>query len=152
MRIVEALHVAPTSGAPVVSVPAVRAEAGAGLVGDRHHGSRHRHVSLVARDDLDAAADELGRPIAPGATRRNVTVAGGSVPTRPGTRVTIDDVVLEVVRVAAPCRVMDAELGEGGRRALHGRGGAICRVLASGTIRVGAHVEITGPELSSSVP
>ncbi len=50
--------------------------------------------------------------------------------------------MLEVVRKAAPCRIMDREIGDGARRALHGRGGAVCRVLTSGTIAVGDAVEL----------
>ncbi|WP_374203705.1 hypothetical protein [Pseudonocardia sp. ICBG601] len=41
------------------------------------------------------------------------------------------------MRRAAPCRVMETAVGPGARRALHDRGGAVCRVLSSGTIAVG---------------
>jgi MOSC domain-containing protein YiiM len=54
---------------------------------------------------------------------------------------TVGDVVLEVVRRAAPCRVMDEAVGDGARRAMHDRGGVVCRVLTSGTIAVGDVVE-----------
>lgn len=78
------------------------------------------------------------RPSVPsGRTRRNVTIGSGHVPTEPGARFGMGDVELEVVRKAAPCRVMDREIGDGARRAMHGRGGAVCRVLTSGTIAVG---------------
>ncbi|KQT94995.1 sulfurase [Marmoricola sp. Leaf446] len=137
-----ALHVAPERHAPVRSVTQVEAEAGAGLVGDRFHGSRHRHVSLQSATDLAAAADELGRPVAPGGTRRNVTLSHGEVPTEPGARVRIGDVELEVVRLAAPCRLMEDSLGPGGRTALRRRGGAVLRVLHGGTIRVGDRVDL----------
>jgi MOSC domain-containing protein YiiM len=69
-------------------------------------------------------------------------VSGGPVPTTPGTRVTIGDVELEVVRVAAPCRLLDDTLGPGAARALHGRGGAVLRLLTSGTIAVGDQVTL----------
>jgi hypothetical protein len=65
-------------------VASVEAEAGTGLVGDRYHGSRHRHVTVQALDDLDAAAEVLGRPVDPGLTRRNITLTSGPIPTRPG--------------------------------------------------------------------
>jgi len=130
------IHTAAGRRLPTRSVPTVVAEAGVGLVGDRYHGSRHRHVTIQAIEALEAAADELGRPIDPGLTRRNITVSGGWVPTRPGTRVTIGDVELEVVRIAAPCRLLDDTLGPGAARALHDRGGAVLRLLGSGTISV----------------
>jgi MOSC domain-containing protein YiiM len=127
---------------PTRSVESVEAEAGAGLVGDRYHGSKHRHVTVQSATDLAAAAEALGRPVDPGLTRRNVTISGGDIPTKPGTRITIGDVDLEVVRVAAPCRLLDDNLGPGAARALHARAGTVFRLLTSGTIRVGDEVDL----------
>ena len=87
-----AIHVAPGRRLPTKSVDSVEAEAGVGLVGDRYHGSKHRHVTVQAIDDLDAAAEVLGRPIDPGLTRRNITLDHGPIPTRPGERMRIADV------------------------------------------------------------
>lgn len=135
---VHAIHLAPGRRLPTKSVERVEAEAGAGLVGDRYHGSRHRHVTVQSLDDLRAAAAVLGREIDPGLTRRNVTLDSGALPTRPGERLTIGDVELEVVRIAAPCRLLDDWLGEGAMAALKSpRGGTVFRLLSSGTIRVG---------------
>ncbi|MEJ2887514.1 MOSC domain-containing protein [Actinomycetospora aeridis] len=139
---VVALYVAPERRAPMASVPRVQAEAGRGVVGDRYHGTRHRHVSVQSRDELAAAAEAYGAPVPEELTRRTLTLDHGVVPTEPGARLTVGDVVLEVVRRAAPCRVMDTEIGPGAARALHGRGGAICRVLTSGPIAVGDEVAL----------
>ena len=139
---VHAIHIAPGRKIPTRSVPEVVAEAGVGLVGDRYHGARHRHVTVQALDDLRAAAEELGRPVDPALTRRNVTIDVGPVPTRPGARLRIGDVELEVVRRAAPCRLLDDWLGPGAMTAMHGRGGTVCRLLGSGTIRVGDPVRL----------
>jgi MOSC domain-containing protein YiiM len=54
--------------------------------------------------------------------------------------VTIGRVRLEVVRVAAPCRLLDDALGPGAARALHNRGGTVLRLLGSGAISVGDDV------------
>ena len=47
-RIVQivAIHIAPGRKVPTRSVPEVQAEAGKGLVGDRYHGAKHRHVTV----------------------------------------------------------------------------------------------------------
>ncbi len=45
--------------------------------------------------------------------------------------------MLEVVRPAPPCRLMDDAVGPGAARAMHDRGGSILRVLESGDIAVG---------------
>lgn len=138
MRVV-ALNIAPGSRLPMRSVQEVTAEAGVGLVGDRYHGARHRHVTIQSRQLLERAAEELGHPVEPAQTRRNVTVDAGEIPTRPGTRVRIGDVLLEVVRVSAPCRLLDDWIGPGAAAALRGRPGS---TLTSGTIRVGDPVEV----------
>lgn len=141
MKVV-AIHTAKGRRLPVRAVDSVVAEEGRGLVGDRYHGARHRHVTIQSREMLDLAATELGREIDSGGTRRNVTVDVGSIPTKPGTRITIGDVQLEVVRVSAPCRLLDDDMGRGAAAALSRRTGSVCRLLSSGTISVGDEVTV----------
>lgn len=137
------IHLAPGRKIPTKSVPSVEAEAGTGLVGDRYHGTKHRHVTVQALDDLAVAAEVLGRPVDPALTRRNITLDHGPIPTRPGERMTIGEVELEVVRIAAPCRLLDDWLGPGAMQALRSpRGGTVFRLLGSGTISVGDEVEV----------
>ena len=145
--LVVAIHVAPGSRIPVRSLTAVDAEAGKGLVGDRYHGTKHRHVTIQSKELLDLAADDLGYGFDPGATRRNLTVDAGEIPTKPGARLVIGGVELEVVRVSAPCRLLDDFVGPGAAAALRRRAGSTCRLLTSGTIRVGDSVELL-PELA----
>ncbi|MEZ5192739.1 MAG: MOSC domain-containing protein [Nocardioides sp.] len=137
---VAAIHIAPGARLPVRSVARVVAEAGKGLVGDRYHGTRQRHVSVQSLEQLAQGAELLGRPIDPAGTRRNITLSRGLVPTRPGARITLGQVQLEVVRLAAPCRLLDDNLGAGAAEALRRRAGAICRVLVGGEIAVGDRV------------
>ncbi|WP_167107577.1 MOSC domain-containing protein [Mycobacterium sp. DL592] len=144
-----AIHLAPGTRLPVKSVDAVAAEAGKGLVGDRYHGTRNRQVTIQSQEFLDQAAADLGYAFDPGATRRNITVDTGEIPTRPGTRLRIGDTELEVVRVAAPCRLLDDSVGPGAAAALRRRAGSACRVLTSGTIRVGDAVEISAASTES---
>ncbi len=145
--VVTSIHVAPGRRLPMKSVPAVEAEAGRGLVGDRYHGTKHRHVTIQSRTQLDEAADVLGSDVPDSRTRRNLTVSHGEVPTAPGTRLRIGSVLLEVVRVAAPCRLLDDELGRGAQEALRRRAGTVFRVLESGLITVGDPVVPVAPDL-----
>lgn len=140
---VVALHVAPERHAPMEERTAIEVVAGHGVVGDRWFGTRHRHVSVQSVEALAEAAVDLGRPVPPSATRRTVTVAGLDVPTEPGARLLVGGqggeggVLLEVVRIAAPCRIMETSMGPGGAAALRRRGGSILRALSSGAICVG---------------
>ena len=87
----------------------------------------------------------MGAPIDPAGTRRNVTISHGNVPETPGARIRIGDVDLEVVRRAAPCKLLDDVLGPGARTALVRRAGSVFRVLTSGSIAVGDPVDLAPP-------
>jgi MOSC domain-containing protein YiiM len=132
------IHVAPARRLPMKSVAHARFEAGRGIVGDRYHGSRHRHVSVQSLEELAAAAERHRAPIDPGLTRRNVTLSAGTLPRRPGDRLRLGEIELEVVRDAAPCKLLDDALGRGARLALSRRAGVVCRVLCDGELSVGA--------------
>ncbi len=140
--VVTAIHIAPASRLPMRAVESVRVEAGLGIVGDRYHGSKHRHVTVQSQAALDAATEDLGSPVEPGGTRRNITISHVDVPTTPGERLRIGDVDLEVVRVAAPCKLLDDVIGTGARTALRRRAGSVCRALSSGRIAVGDPVRL----------
>ncbi len=140
---VTAIHIAPGRRLPVKYVPSVTAEAGKGLIGDRYHGAKHRHVTLQAQDELDEAAAQLGVEFEPGQTRRNITVDHGPIPSRPGERLRIGDVDLEVVRIAAPCRILDDTIAPGAAAALRRRAGTCFRILEGGEIRIGDEVVVS---------
>jgi MOSC domain-containing protein YiiM len=115
-------------------------EAGRGIVGDRYHGTKHRHVTVQSAESLGEAPAAYGAEVPPELTRRNLTVDTGLVPRDPGARITVGSVVLEVVRVAAPCKLLDDTVGRGAQEALRRRAGSVCRVLVGGTVRVGDEV------------
>jgi MOSC domain-containing protein YiiM len=131
------IHLALATRLPMRDVESVVVEAGVGLVGDRYHGSKHRHVSVQSLHELAEAAADFGGPIDPLKTRRNVTISEGRIPRDPRHRWRIGEIDLEVVRDAAPCRMLDMEIGDGARAVLRRRAGVICRVLTSGTLHLG---------------
>lgn len=145
---VAAIHVAKGSRLPMQARDEVVIEAGKGIVGDRYHGTRHRHVTVQSRTSLDEAAASYGAPVPGELTRRNLTLSHGEVTRTPGDRLRIGDaVVLEVVRVAAPCKLLDDTIGRGAQEALRRRAGTVFRVLEGGTVRVGDPVrEVSSPE------
>jgi MOSC domain-containing protein YiiM len=120
-------------------------EAGRGIVGDRYHGTRHRHVTVQSGSALRAATEAFGADVPAHLTRRNLTIDEGDVPTAPGSLIRVGDVLLEVVRVAAPCKLLDDTIGRGAQEALRRRGGSVCRVLEGGEIAVGDTVDLAVP-------
>jgi MOSC domain-containing protein YiiM len=135
--LVSAIHVAKGRRLPMRLVDTVDVETGKGIVGDRYHGSRHRQVTVQSQEDLDVATEAYGAPVRAEMTRRNLTISHGPVPRNPGDRIRIGGVLLEVVRVAAPCKLLDDTIGPGGQEALRRRGGSCCRVLEGGRISIG---------------
>ncbi|GEP32634.1 sulfurase [Nocardioides szechwanensis] len=113
-----------------------------GIVGDRYEGSKHRQVSIQSLDALREAEEVFGSPIGPGLTRRNITISSGVVPRDPGSLIRVGPVLLEVVRVAAPCKLLDDTIGPDAQVALRRRGGSICRVLEGGAVALGDPVEL----------
>ena len=83
-----------------------------GLLGDRqanrkHHGRPFQAVCLWSADVIDALAAE-GHPVRAGAAGENITVAGIDwASLRPGARLLVGDVLLELSAWAVPCRKND---------------------------------------------
>jgi len=138
----ESIHVAKATRLPMREVESAEVETGKGIVGDRYHGTRHRHVTVQSAESLREAATAYGAQVPAALTRRNLTVDDGVVPREPGARIRVGPVLLEVVRVAAPCKLLDDTIGRGAQEALRRRAGSVCRVLEGGTIAVGDEVEL----------
>eukprot|EP01032_Pedospumella_encystans_P035373 gene35373-40016_t len=93
------------------SVEQVEVVAARGIVGDRYEGAKHRQVSIQSLTAIGEASEVFGSPIDPALTRRNITVSAGEIPKAPGSLIRIGDLLLEVVRVAAPCKLLDDTIG-----------------------------------------
>lgn len=144
------LHVAKATRLPMRAVDSVEIEAGKGIVGDRYHGTKHRHVTVQSADALAEATELYGSEVPAHLTRRNITIDDGVVPRDPGSLIRIGDVLLEVVRVAAPCKLLDDTIGRGAQEALRRRGGSVFRVLEGGHVAVGDEVDLMVSASSSS--
>ncbi|WP_300402210.1 MOSC domain-containing protein [Nocardioides sp.] len=144
MTSVLCLHIAKATRLPMRAVDHIEVEAGKGIVGDRYHGTKHRHVTVQSAAALAEATALYGAEVPAHLTRRNITISDGVVPRDPGSHVRIGDVLLEVVRVAAPCKLLDDTIGRGAQEALRRRGGSVFRVLEGGSIAIGDEVTPVG--------
>jgi MOSC domain-containing protein YiiM len=132
----------------IVSVEEAELEAGRGLRGDRY--SRRdgsRQVTLIGAENLAAIGSFLGRggAVPPDLLRRNLVVEGMNLLALKEQRFRIGEVVLQTTGECHPCSRMEEVLGQGGYNAMRGQGGLTARVLAGGTIRIGAVVERLDP-------
>jgi len=114
----------------------VEALANFGFAGCAHaRKSGNRQVLLVDNETLDAME------LCPGIIRENITTQGLNVNGLGlGERLRVGAALLQVSAVCTPCDQLEL-VRPGLRRELYGRRGMLCRVLESGTIRVGDTIE-----------
>ena len=127
---------------------------GSGLVGDvigepRYHGGDLQAVYAVAREELDAWGDRIGRELPDGAFAENLTTTGVDVDAgRIGDRWSVGaDLVLEVTGPRVPCGTFAKRMGVPGwtrKFTLVGRSGAYLRVVVGGTVRPGDRIVVAG--------
>ncbi|HUQ39499.1 MAG TPA: MOSC domain-containing protein [Acidimicrobiales bacterium] len=142
-----------TSGGGVPKLPVDRVAIGLrGLMGDRqkarrHHGRVWQAVSLWSVEVIERLRSE-GHPLAPGLAGENLTVAGIDWPrVRPGTRVAVGTVLLEVSSYCTPCTKNAQWFLRGDfNRMHHERESGVSRLYASvlvdGEVAVGDEVVV----------
>lgn len=133
---------------PIETLDRVVVTIEAGLAGDfrgavKPGGRGRRQVSLIEAGDWNAAMAELGHDLPWWHRRANLLVERLDLPQRPGTRLRIGDMVLEITQECNPCHRMETVL-PGLMAALtpDWRGGALARVIVGGNIAVGDTIEI----------
>jgi len=140
-------------GVPKTARPSVAVTFG-GLRGDHqrdrvHHGGRDRAVSLYALELIEALRAE-GHPIAPGSTGENLTLVGVDwIKMRPGARLEVGPVILEITEAATPCKTIAAsfrarQFVRVSEKANPGWSRFYARVLVEGSIAVGDRVVVHG--------
>lgn len=109
-----------------------------GLEGDWHsRRNRNGQLTLIEAETLDEVGKLLGHPVPPGGSRRQIVVRGVDLNKLIGQRVRLGAARLFIETPCDPCARMEKTIGSGAWRALEGRGGVRCFVLAGGMIQVG---------------
>jgi hypothetical protein len=132
---VVAIHIGPVESGPLDAVSSVRAVSGQGLEGDRNFfpsGAKPGEaLTLVEGEAVDDA------DLAPGATRRQLTVRGVRLNDLVGKRFTVGDVECYGVELCEPCLHLQEMTRPGLIKDLTHRGGLRADILSDGTISVG---------------
>lgn len=134
---VEWIGVRPARGQPMVSLEAVEAKPGKGLIGDRYSGrpGSARQVTLIQQEHLAVIAACLhSEPIRPSLLRRNIVVSGINLLALKGRHFQIGEAILAFSGLCQPCSKMEQQLGTGGYNAMRGHGGITARVVQPGRI------------------
>jgi MOSC domain-containing protein YiiM len=135
---VVAIHLGPEEAKELAPVEAVRVLAGKGLEGDRHFrpdGARPGQALTLVEEE--AVADAR---LAPGGTRRQVTVRGVRLNDLVGRRFSVGDVECYGVELCEPCLHLQELTRPGIIRDLAHRGGINADILTDGTISLGDEV------------
>jgi MOSC domain-containing protein YiiM len=138
-------------GVPKVAVDRATVSAN-GLEGDRQrdrrfHGGPTRALCLYSQELIDALVAE-GHPVARGLLGENVTISG--LPwsdIRPGTRLEIGEVQVEVTDYAAPCKTIAYAFADGkstriGQKPNPGWSRVYVSILREGALAVGDPVRV----------
>lgn len=147
MSEVVGLQIALASRLPMREVESIEILDGHGITGDRYENARHRQVTVQTLEEIAVAEEKVGRDLDAVLTRRNITVDTGSLDRTPGSRIRIgsDDngwVELEVVRDAAPCKLLEDTLGRDAKLALSKKAGVVYRTISGGSINLGDGLEV----------
>jgi MOSC domain-containing protein YiiM len=146
--VVQWIGVRPARRVPLVSVEAVEARMGRGLVGDHFSGTAEskRQVTLIQAEHLDVIARLMHRDgVDPALLRRNILVRGINLLALNGAKFSIGAAILEGTGGCHPCSRMEEALGAGGYNAMRGHGGITARVIQTGCIRSGDEVALREP-------
>jgi MOSC domain-containing protein YiiM len=132
---VEAIHLGEKRNPVLWSVESVRAVAGKGLEGDRHY---HAEGAKPGQALTLVEAEEVERVgLAPGQTRRQVTVRGVRLNNLVGKRFRVGDVECVGVELCEPCLHLQSMTRPGIINDLVHRAGLNADILTDGTISVG---------------
>jgi len=136
---VEAIHLSAQGAGEVGAVHSVLAVAGKGLVGDRHFHEEGapagQALTLVAAEAVEKAE------LAPGETRRQLTVRGIDLNKLVGKRFRVGDVECFAVELCEPCAHLERLTRPGIMKALVHRAGINADILVGGVIRTGDTLE-----------
>lgn len=151
MGSIEAIHLAEKRKAPMQAVQSAHAIAGQGLFGDRYFGVFRKGapypqgaITLIEAEALEAASVELGSPLAPGESRRNVTTRGIRLNDLVGRRFRLGGALIEGYELCHPCIRLQRLAQKPLLKALRSRGGLRAYIVEGGEIAVGDPICLDG--------
>ena len=149
------IWLAPEGAAPMRRVPSARLVAGRGLEGDRYalgggtwaqYPDLEKQLTLIDAADVAAVAAEVGVPLTPGDTRRNLVTAGVDLPALVGRWFAVGDALLFGVKRCPPCTHLERLTGARLVKAMVHRGGINAAVFSGAPVAEGAVVRPVSEE------
>ena len=141
MGVVKAVCVSEIKGVQKTDVGSAVIEKDFGIVGDAHAGKWHRQVSLLSFESIEDFK-ERGAEVDNGSFGENLIVEGVDVKTLPiGSRVTCNDIVLEITQIGKQCHSHCAIYHTMGD-CIMPREGVFAKVIEGGTVTCGDTISV----------
>ena len=116
-----------------------------GIVGDAHAGNWHRQVSLLDQSSVQKMWDRGAKGLVPGIFAENITTEGLDLYSLPlGTKIQINDVVLELTQIGKECH-QHCQIYQQVGMCVMPTDGVFTKVLHSGSIMAGDEIKVVLP-------
>lgn len=141
-----AIYITKSAALPMQEVHQVRAQAGAGLEGDRYFSQQgtfskpdhpDREVTLIEVEAIQALKVEEGIELGPGDARRNLVTQDVPLNHLVGKKFLVGEVLLKGIRLCEPCGHLAKLTRPEVSPALIHRGGLRAQILSGGVIQPG---------------
>ncbi|MHA1304290.1 MAG: MOSC domain-containing protein [Candidatus Heimdallarchaeaceae archaeon] len=138
--IIKAVNISERKGIPKKNIETCKVTE-KGLLNDAHSGDWHRQVSLLAEESIEKMR-KMGLDLKYGAFAENLTTKGITLYELPiGTRLRINDVILEVTQIGKKCHD-DCAIKQQVGKCIMPKEGIFAKVIQPGTISVNDKIEI----------
>ncbi len=134
-------------------VQSAELEAGKGIVGDRYHAEaieklasgeavRENHLSLIAKEELDAFLSHNNAELSHGDFRRNIVTSGVDLNSLVGKQFTVGQTVCQGIEFCEPCAYLAATVHRAVLPELVEKAGLRAIVLEGGELEVGSQIAL----------
>ncbi len=109
-----------------------------GIEGDAHSGKWHRQVSLLGKESIDSAEQEVGRKLGYGEFAENITTEGFPLYLmKPLDRLVYGNLLLEVTQIGKKCHGTSCAIYKETGNCVMPKEGIFCRVIQDGALTQG---------------
>lgn len=114
-----------------------------GVENDAHAGDWHRQVSLLANESIQKFQKQLDRKLEYGEFAENITTKGIVLhETKPGDRLILDNVILEVTQIGKKCHGSNCQIFQQVGNCVMPKEGIFAKVIKPGIVKPGSKCKL----------
>jgi MOSC domain-containing protein YiiM len=154
---VVSIYIAPLAGSQLETIEVAELRSGKGIAGDRYFQQQGTfskqlesgadwEVTLIESEEIRNYNEAQSTDWHDGAFRRNIVTRDIRINDLVGRQISVGTALLEGIRLCEPCAYLGSMLGPEIVKGMAHRAGLRARILASGYVRPGDSVEVTGAD------